>query len=175
MRSALASPILATALAVGVAAPAAAKAPTRRQVARAVDSAERSRSLWATINICNAGGKSPSIGVRGQMPSLGFASTMSMKITLDSYSASSKRFVPINNSNAVDLIRLGTHQRGLEQEGVIFPFHKGQTGLWNATIQFTWKIGGTIVGQTQRRTTGGHHDADAGQPPHFSVAQCRFQ
>jgi hypothetical protein len=176
MRAALATTVLATALAV-VAAPSAsasAKAPSRRQIAQAVNSAERSQSLWATINICNSPTHRDRIGVRGQMPSLGISATMGMTVTLNSWSTSAQRFEPINSRNAVDQIQLGTHTSALEQAGTVFPFATGTTGLWNATIVFTWKRNGKIVGQTRRRTTGGHRTADFGSPPHFSAPQCRI-
>ncbi len=160
--------------AVAGASPAAAKPPSRRQVARAVAAAEKSRSLWATINICNSHTHPNQIGVRGQMPSLGFPAAMSMTITLNAWSATDKKFEAIKSPNAVDTVKLGTHSRGLEQGGTIFPFKQGETGLWNATVGFTWKRQGKIIGTTQRRTTAGHHVADFGSPPHYSAAQCRI-
>jgi hypothetical protein len=174
MRTARAS-LLAAGLGLAMAVPAAAKPPrppTPRQVAHAVSTAEKSSSLWATINICNSRTHRDEIGVRGQMPSLGFSSTMSMTITLNAWSASEKKFVAINSPNAVDTVKLGSHSRGLEQGGTIFPFQKGEKGLWNATIVFTWTRQGKVVGTTQRRTTAGHHTADFGSPPRYSAKQC---
>ncbi|HEY2439991.1 MAG TPA: hypothetical protein VGI07_07175 [Solirubrobacteraceae bacterium] len=174
MRAALATTVLATALAVGIALPAWGKAPSQHQIAQAVSAAERSPLLWATINICNSRTHRDKIGVRGQMPSLGFSATMQMTFKLNSWSASAKQFQPINSPNAVDTIAVGTHSRTLEQEGTIFPFQTGTTGLWNATVVFIWKRNGKIIGQTQRRTTGGHRDAYYGSPPHYSAPQCRI-
>lgn len=174
MRAASAITVLAIVLAMMVAGPAAAKPPSSAQIARAVSAAERSHSLWATINICNSKTNRYKIGVRGQMPSLGLAATMQMTVTLNSYSTATKQFVAINSPNAVDRVPLGTHTAGLEQDGTVFPFQKGQAGLWNATVVFTWKRNGKTVGQTQRRTTAGHPNADYGSPPHYSAAQCRI-
>jgi hypothetical protein len=168
-------------MAVAMAVPAAAKAPSPprppsppspQQITRAVSAAEKSPSLWATINICNSRTRRDEIGVRGQMPSLGFSSAMSMTIALDAWSASEKKFAPINSPNAVDTVQLGSHARGLEQGGTIFPFQKGEKGRWNATIVFTWTRQGKVVGTTQRRTTAGHHAADFGSPPRYSAKQC---
>lgn len=164
--------LLVAALTLAAAAPAAAKPPSPRQVARAVAAAEKSSSLWATVNICNSRTHRDQIGVRGQMPSLGFSSTMSMTITLNAWSSTAKSFQAINSPNAVATINLGSHMRGLEQGGTVFPFQKGETGLWNATIVFTWTRHGKAVGQTQRRTTAGHHSADYGSPARYSAAQC---
>jgi hypothetical protein len=164
--------LLVAALTLAAAAPAAAKPPTRRQVAQAVAAAEKSSSLWATINICNSHTHRDQIGVRGQMPSLGLSATMSMTITLNAWSSTDKKFEPINSPNAVARIPLGSHSRGLEQGGTVFPFQSGETGLWNASIVFTWKRQGKVVGQTKRRTTAGHHTADFGSPPRYSAKQC---
>ncbi len=161
-------------VALAAALPAAAKTPSRAQMARAVTAAEKSRSLWATINICNSKTHANQVGVRGQMPSLGFPAAMSMTVTLNAWSASQKKFIAINSPNAVGTVGLGTHTRGLEQGGTIFPFKSGETGRWNATILFTWKRHGRVVGKTRRRTTAGHHAADFGSPPHYSAAQCRI-
>ena len=175
MRAALATTVLAMAIAMGTTVPAmAARPPSRHQIASAVRSAERSRSLWATVNICNSRRYPYRIGVRGQMPSLGFPSVMAMTVTLNSWSATDKRFVAIKSPNAVDRIVLGSHRTGLEQDGTIFPFDKQATGRWNATIEFTWTVHGRIVGRAKRRTTAGHRDADFANPPHYSAAQCRI-
>jgi len=160
------------ALTLAAAAPAAAKPPTARQVAKAVAAAEKSSSLWATINICNSRTHRDDIGVRGQMPSLGFSSTMSMTITLNAWSSTDKRFEPIDSNNAVAKVKLGSFSRGLEQGGTVYPFQKGETGRWNATIVFTWMRQGKMIGQTHRRTTAGHHTADYGSPPRYSAKQC---
>ena len=167
--------LLVAALTLAAAAPAAAKPPTRRQVAQAVATAEKSSSLWATINICNSHTHRDQIGVRGQMPSLGLSATMSMTITLNAWSSTDKKFEPINSPNAVAHIPLGsdiTRFQVLQQGGTVFPFQSGETGLWNASIVFTWKRQGKVVGQTKRRTTAGHHTADFGSPPRYSAKQC---
>ena len=69
--------------------------PTKAQIRTAVARAERSKSLWATVNICNSKRYPDRIGVRGQMPSLGFAAWLSMDIQVQYYSdAHEKHFVP---------------------------------------------------------------------------------
>jgi hypothetical protein len=174
MRAALVTTVLAAAIAVAGAGTAVAGAPTPRQVQRAVRTAETSRSLWATVNICNSPGHPDEIGIRGQMPALGFTSTMSMTIQLNAWSKTTRSFAAIQSPNAVNDVPVGAHSRGLEQSGSVFPFHKGQKGLWDATIVFTWKRAGRTLGQTQRTTAAGHPDADFGSPPHHSAAQCRI-
>jgi hypothetical protein len=172
MRAALVTTVLAAAvLMAGVADAAGAVGPAR--IARAIRTAESSPSLWATVNICSSRRYPDDLGVRGQMPTLGFSASMSMVIQVDYWSAQSKRFLPIRSQLANTRLSLGSASSGLEQGGAVFPF-KAHTGLLNATITFIWTRGGKVIGQTARRTTAGHSDADHGSPPHYSAAQCQI-
>jgi hypothetical protein len=173
MRAALATTVLAAAVLVTLAAAAAAAVGPRR-IAAAVSKAERSPSLWATVNICSSRRDPDSLGIRGQMPTLGFPASLSMVIQVDYWSTATKRFVPIHSAAATTTLSLGEQSTGLQQDGAIFPF-KAHTGLLNATITFTWRRAGKLLGETERRTTAGHPDADYGSPPHFSAAQCTIK
>jgi len=176
MRATLATTVLAAAVLVtfSVAIATATAVVGPRRIAAAVAKAERSSSLWATVNICSSRKDPDSIGIRGQMPTLGFQASLSMVIQVDYWSTATKRFVPIKSSTAITTLALGRQSTGLQQDGAIFPF-KAHTGLLNATVTFTWRRAGTVLGQTTRRTTGGHPDADYGSPPHFSAPQCTIK
>jgi hypothetical protein len=181
MRVALATTVLAAAVLVTFSAAATATATGTgtatvgpRRIAAAVAKAERSSSLWATVNICSSRKDPDSIGIRGQMPTLGFQASLSMVIQVDYWSTGAKRFVPIQSSTATTTLALGRQSTGLQQDGAIFPF-KAHTGLLNATVTFTWRRAGKVLGQTTRRTTSGHPDADYGSPPHFTAAQCTIR
>jgi len=175
MRVALATTVLAAAMAVGTTPAAAATPPTQRQISRAVAAAKSSKNLWATINICNSRADPYTVGVRGQMPSLGFSTSMSMTVKLQSYDTTTKQFVAIDSPYAVNQRTLGSHSTGLQQWGAVFPFATGQTGKWNAVIVFSWKRDGKVLGQVQRRTTAGHPSADYGSPAHYSAASCTIR
>lgn len=173
MRGRLAITLLTAAIAVTVIVPAAAaKAPTKRQIARAIGSATRSKSLWATVNICNSRRHPHMIGIRGQMPTLGFSATLSMRIQLNYWSTTAKAFAPITSPNAVATRPLGSVSTGLQQDGAEFRFSKQATGMFDATVVFTWTRGGKVIGRATRNTTANHHDADFGSPPHYSAARC---
>lgn len=176
MRAALVTTVLAAALLVAAGAGGAesAGAVGPGQIARAVREAEQSGSLWATVNICSSPRYRNDIGVRGQMPSLGFSSSLFMVIQVNYWSQKQRRFLPIQSNLATTRLSLGSSQNGLEQDGAVFPF-RAHTGLLNATFTFIWTRGGTLIGQTVRTTTAGHADADHGSPPHYSAAQCRIK
>lgn len=178
MRAALVTTVLAAAALVAGAGAGAGAAegagvsPT--QIAHAVQRAERSHALWATVNICDTRKYRHDIGVRGQMPSLGFPAKLYMVVQINYWSSTQHRFLRIQSNLATARLSLGSTAGGLEQDGAVFPF-SAHTGLLNATVTFIWTRGGKVIGQTVRRTTGGHRDADHGSPPHYSAAQCRIR
>jgi hypothetical protein len=170
--------LVTTVLALGVLAAgggglaqAARGNPSRAQIKRAIQRAERSNSLWATVNICDTKHHRHTMGVRGQMPTLGFASWLSMRVQVNYYSSKRARFVPL--SKASSTLRLGRMSKGLQQLGSTFTF-SAHAGLFNATIDFIWRRSGRLLGHTTRRTTAGHSNAAFGDPKHFSAKECRI-
>jgi hypothetical protein len=141
--------------------------PTRTQIAKAIKQAEASESLWATVNICNSKRYPNAVGIRGQMPSLGFPAWLSMKIQLNWWSG--KQFVPAT----VKLVRLGRWSHGLQQGGARFDF-PSDAGLFDASVQFIWRRSGKLLGRKTLATTAGHPNADFGSPAHYSAARCRI-
>ncbi len=145
--------------------------PTKAQIRTAVARAERSKSLWATVNICNSKRYPDRIGVRGQMPSLGFAAWLSMDIQLQYYSTTAKHFVALP-SGGTRTTRLGRSSTKLHQGGGTWTFNKPT--LLDATVQFVWRRSGKLLGETTQTTTGDHPSADFGSPPHYSAKECRI-
>lgn len=155
----------------GSAPAAAAGPPTRRQIAAAVARAERSRDLWATVNICGSRRYPNTLGVRGQMPALGFPASLSMAVRVDYWSAVRQAFEPIRAAAAQSVRSLGLQKRGLFQDGARFTFEP-HAGLLAATVTFLWTRHHRVLGRVTRRTTGGHHDARYGSPPRHSAPRC---
>jgi hypothetical protein len=144
-------------------------APTRAQMRAAVRSAERSRYLWATVNICNTKRHPDAIGIRAQMPALGFATTLQMDFQVDQRSAQSASFRPV--SGAKRAVSVGSVKRGLQQDGVTFRF-PANAGALRATVKFEWKLGHWVLGHSSRVTSRGHPTANFGDPPRFSASGC---
>lgn len=147
--------------------------PTPPQVRAAVNRAERSRGLWATVNVCNTRAYPDRIGLRGQMPALGFPAQLSMTIQVDYWDTVKKAFVPVPGNYARAVARLGTAVDGLQQGGHTFHFRPG-SGLLSGTIKFQWMRMGKVIGQISKRAAGGHRGVDAGHPAHHSAATCRI-
>jgi hypothetical protein len=150
----------------------AANSPTAAQISAAVHQALRSRSLWATVNVCNSKRYPDTLGIRGQMPALGFPAWLALNIQLNWYDQQKKQFVALT-SGGTKLVRLGQWSSGLQQGGYMFSFQP-HAGLLDATVQFSWSRSGKLLGETSRSTTAGHHRADYGSPPHYSAQECRI-
>jgi hypothetical protein len=160
--------LVALAVAALPAAASASSGPTRSQIRRAIAAAEASRDLWATINICNSKRFPRVIGIRGQMPSLGFNASLGMKIEVEYQPSPKTGFKP---SKLKQTIGLGQVIHRLVQGGARWTLAPHQ-GRLRGSITFVWWIGHTVLGKTTRKTTAHHHDADFGDPPRFSAAEC---
>lgn len=152
---------------------AAMSNPSASQIRSAVHRAERSAQLWATVNVCNSHRYPNELGIRGQMPALGFPAWLSMEVKLYYYVSSQKRFAPVI-TNGTKLVRLGRSSSGLQQSGALFQFSPHQPRLM-ATVRFIWRRSGRLLGTVTRSTTAGHHSADFGSPPHHSAATCKIR
>jgi hypothetical protein len=134
---------------------------------RAVWAAERSPDLWATVNLCNTRSYPHELGLRGQMPGLGFGAQEYM--TFEVYYRSGGRYVPIPSTR--ERMALGRQSgSSLHQAGVTFTFT--QPAVLEGRITFTWKRGGTRLGQVVLATTGRHKHVDFGDPRGHSAASC---
>jgi hypothetical protein len=156
------------------AAPSSTPSPTRKQIRAAMSRAARSSYLWATVNVCTShGAKGGVIGIRGEMPALGFRSTLSMTIQLRQYVTSAKRYEAVKGSTARRTVTVGRATTGIYQDGAEFPFTSA-TGRLDALVTFTWTRDGHRLGHVSRTTTGGHPSAAYGRPRHHSTATCRL-
>jgi hypothetical protein len=144
--------------------PSAAK--IRADVARA----EHSSQLWATINICNTKAHPDTVGIRGQIPALGFAAAMTMQVRLQYYTTATGTFKPLAHSETP--LSAGTAASGLRQEGVSFKV--SPPAILNATVMFSWKIGNRLLGSTTRTTRANIKRVQQGDPAGFSAASCRI-
>jgi hypothetical protein len=146
--------------------------PTPNQIKSAVRSAERSKRLWATINVCDTRKHPNTIGIRGEVPALGFPTTISIALGVDFWSKTDKRFEP--DPDAKQVIKVNSVSHGIHQRGVTFRFAP-HTGRLRGTATFSWTRRGKVLGKTKRVTTPSHHDADFGDPSGFSAATCMIK
>jgi hypothetical protein len=146
----------------------AAANPTPAKIKTAVARAEHSRFLWATVNICNTARHPEEIGIRGQMPALGFATEMTMTVHLSYWSFAKSAFVPI--PHLAKRIALGTATNGTVQEGVAFTFNPPV--ILSGSITFQWRLDGMAIATTTRSTSHGDKGVDDSDPKGYSTATC---
>jgi hypothetical protein len=164
-------------LAALVAAPASAASPaghgpTPAQIEKAVSTAEQSPNLWATVNICNTPRHRDQIGIRAQLPGLGFSSTLSLHIQVLYWTG--KKFKLDPDPGASKLIKLGPAVNGTRQGGWNFQFGRG-AGMLSGRVEFEWARGGKTIGTFTQKTTAGHGEqVDGAVPPGHSAATCRI-
>jgi hypothetical protein len=142
--------------------------PPAKQVRAALSRAARSIGLWATINICNTRKYPDTIGIRAQMPALGFVTTMQMVVTLGYYTTATDSFKPLRSSSTT--LRLGEARSGYHQDGVTFTV-KPPAKL-DATVKFVWSSGSTVLGTITRTTVKGRTGVQQGDPPGYSSDIC---
>jgi hypothetical protein len=157
--------------ALAVPSAAVAGGPSPAQISAALQAAERSSQLWATINECKSSHHRGDLGIRGQMPALGFATDMYMTFEVTFKSATGSRFKPLPATRARVLV--GRASNKALQIGRTYPFHTS-AALLAGRITFEWRLGGKVLGRTTRRTTGHHTHVDFADPPGFSRAFCRL-
>jgi hypothetical protein len=149
-------------------AAASSSGPSPQQIRAAVAAARRSPHLWATINICDTPRHRHMLGVRAQMPTLGFGAHLSMRVQVDYWNPTHHAFLP--DPKVTQLVRLGVVSYGQEQGGVDFSFPA--PGRFRASVTFRWVRNGRTLLSLTRHTTAGHPDADDGDPAHFSAGFC---
>jgi hypothetical protein len=151
----------------------AAGGPSERQIRAAVAKAERSGHLWGTVNACAPAGHPHLLGVRGQLPALGFASRLKIIIEVEYWDATKQQWLIDPAPGATQVLPLGVVSDGYQQGGFTFRFRNFH-GRLRALLTFEWHRSGRLLGSTTRLTTAGHHDADFAQPPGYSAASCHL-
>jgi hypothetical protein len=169
--------LLALSLAPTALLAAAATTPTPAQIRAAVARGEKSADLWATVNACNLASTHPKgeklIGVRVQMPGLGFASHLYMAIDIEYWNQAKKRFLKTNSHYG--LKSFGIAIRAPRQSGVSFAFTPPPAGshyVLRGVATLEWRIGTRVLGRVVRNTGHGYHHVDFSQPPGFNAATC---
>jgi len=161
---------LTTMAAVWPASAAAAASPSAAQEHAAVLKAERSRSLWATVNVCNTRAHHDQVGIRGEMPALGFPARLEMTVQLTYLDSVTGHYAPV--PGAQTRIQLGTVTHGDVQDGALFRFRP--TVTLQGKVTFTWSRDGRTLGSVTRATSGRHRGVADADPRGFSAATCRI-
>ena len=138
-------------------------------------SLERSKHLWATVNICDTEQSPDTLGIRASMPGSGKRrERMFMRFKAQYFSEVDNRW---HNFLAEGLesewVRVGPARVRARQAGWSFPFRlePGQRWELRGVVEFQWRRGGEVVRRFARRTRSGHRTAVA-EPKGYSAATC---
>jgi hypothetical protein len=167
---ALAAAAAAVATVAIAAPPKPGSTPSPAKIKRDVAAATSSKTLWSTVNVCNTKDHPDEIGIRGQMPALGFATQLSMTVRLKYYDFAKHRFEPIPHVSKS--LSLGTVTNGTVQDGALFRFNPPV--ILSGTVTFDWLLDGKVIGSATRSTSHGDKGVDDSDPENYSAATCRM-
>jgi hypothetical protein len=169
----VAAPALATAAAPGKTSAATSAPKTGTVPARALD---RSRELWATIDVCSPPDQLNTVGVRGSMPGDRQAhDTMYMSFRLQYVDSATGKWVErASGAAAPTFVAVGTG-KSARQAGRSFqlvPVAGKPAFTLRGVVSFQWRRGKTVVHAVSRPTTAGQLSLAGADPAGFSAASC---
>ncbi len=144
------------------------RGPSAAQIRAAVRRAEHSRNVWATVNICNTKRNRDVIGIRGQMPALGFQSVLVMDVQVYYLNSQTKKYLP--DPGVKEHVVLGSATNALHQDGASFRIVPPAN--LEGRIDFSWELAGKVIGSTNRMTVRGVKRVQFADPRGHSAATC---
>jgi hypothetical protein len=154
--------ILLTAL---LALPATAEAAT----------VDKSRHLWATVNICDSPQSPDTLGIRASMPGSGKkGERMWMKFKVQYKSPTDGLWHNfVSDGTDSGYVPVGAAKYKARQSGWTFPFtlDPGQSYELRGVVNFQWRKGKKVVRRAVKRTSSGHRTSVA-EPKRYSAATC---
>jgi hypothetical protein len=153
------------ALALLVAAPASAR------------DFQKSRHLWATVNVCDTERNPDTLGIRASMPGLGRrGETLWMRFRVQYFSDSRGRWHNFTRGDGTDsgYVKVARHSRHRSrQSGYMFPFSPdpGEHYRLRGAVEFQWRRKGRVMRNARELTTKGRRVTVA-DPRGYSVATC---
>jgi hypothetical protein len=145
-------------------------APSKRVIAKAIKAATHSSDLWATINFCNPKKDRGSVGVRAQMPALGFATQLDMAFKLEYWSSTENKYLPAPNTSGRYTVERSA-ATGVYQFGVDYPYGRQRITVIGR-VTFSWIRDKKVLGSKTVSTTAHHPSVNYGDPAHSSVSTC---
>jgi hypothetical protein len=147
-------------------------AATKTVPAHALD---RSRELWATIDVCSPPDQLNTVGVRGSMPGDGQAKdTMYMSFRLQYESSATGQWIDLESAATPPFVAVGTG-KSARQAGRSFqlvPVAGKPPFTLRGVVSFQWRRGTAIVHTVSRPTTAGQLSLAGADPAGFSAATC---
>lgn len=135
---------------------------------------ERSRALWATVDVCSPKDQPNTIGVRGSMPGDGHTGDLLyMRFRIQYQEPSSHKWVSVAHGADSGFVKVGSASVA-RQDGQSFRFAGGQTFTLRGYVTFQWRRGSSVLGTTSKVTQIGHTSLIGADPKNYSAATCKL-
>ena len=136
---------------------------------------DKSRHLWATVNICDTAQSPDTLGIRASMPGSGKANErMFMRFRAQFFSQVDQKWHNfMAKGTDSGFVPVGSARYKARQSGWTFPFklQPGQQYELRGAVSFEWRRGGKVVRRAAKRTSAGHKTA-LSEPEGYSAATC---
>ncbi len=170
------NPLLACLLLAALALPIASAGAQKR-----IPTVEKSRHLWATVNVCDpsdppAGIGPDTIGIRASMPgSRDGREIMFMRFRVQFQSDVDKKWHNVSQGGDSGWMKVGRARYKARQSGRNFrltPPANKTTILLRGKVNYEWRLRGEVVRKAASRTTKSHKSSAGAFPAGFSEATC---
>jgi hypothetical protein len=147
--------------------------PDQAHAQRTID---RSRHLWATINICDTPKRPNIVGLRASMPGSGRRRErmfMRFRVQFRGPDGGWREFTSEGTNSGFQPV--GSARFKARQSGWTFPFEPvaGQRFELRGVVNYQWRRGKRVVRRATKSTTPGHNVAFA-DPEGYSAATCEI-
>jgi len=139
-------------------------------------SLERSRALWATVDVCNPKDQPNTIGIRGSMPGDGRSrDLMYMRFRVQYQEPSSHKWVSVARGADSGFVKVGSASVA-RQGGQSFRFAPagGQAFTLRGYVTFQWRRGSSVLGTVSKVSQTGHTSLVGADPKNYSAATCKL-
>ncbi len=137
---------------------------------------ERSRSLWATVDVCSPKDQPNTIGVRGSMPGDGRSGDeLYMRFRVQYWEPSGKRWLFVARGADSGMVGVGPANTA-RQAGRSFQFARAASRSFTLRgyVTFQWRRGASVLGSASKATAAGHVSLAGADPKNYSAATCRL-
>jgi hypothetical protein len=147
--------------------------PSTAHAQRTID---RSRHLWATVNICDTPNSPNVVGLRASMPGSGRRRErmfMRFRVQFRAPDGAWRDFTSAGTNSGFQPV--GSARFKARQSGWTFPFEPqpGQRFELRGVVNYEWRRGKRVVRRATKSTTPGHNVAVA-DPEGYSAATCEI-
>jgi len=141
-------------------------------------SVERSKDLWATVNVCDTPARPDVIGIRGSMPGSGRRETLEMRFQVHYLDRRDGKWHNLDDGADSGFVRVGVSRRRTLESGYSFTFAppaRGGASVLRGAVTFRWRRGGRTIRRFREITEAGHRSTRGADPPGFSAASCELR